>query len=83
MFSIAAETAAEKAVWPSAPGIRAVYPLIRARARLNHVTKSFHANADKAKSWEKGNGRLEELRLALFKFAGHAPLPLPAEWSKG
>lgn len=44
----------KRRAWPGTPGIRAVYPLIRGRARLNHMTKSFYGNNDKAKGWQKG-----------------------------
>jgi hypothetical protein len=45
------------------------------------MTKLFLANNDKAKSWQKGNGRMEE--LCAVQFAAHAPLTSPAEWRKG
>jgi len=44
----------------------AAYPLIRGRARLNHMTKPFYGNNDKAKGWQKWNGKMEELRLVPF-----------------
>jgi hypothetical protein len=45
--------------------------------------KVIYANNDKAKSWQKWNGKIEELRIAPFNSRRIRRLTSPAETKKG